>query len=258
MDFVRIKENFKVDFFKKVFFAIAVCGAVFCCAADDVPLYLDVEVLPNALNFYPAPPDTGSAAFAYDVAQYKWGKSMRADSARATLAIAQATTDVAEMMKMFSGAFGMEISQKATPAIFNVVKRGVLTMRLAGRIPKKHYMRVRPYMFFNEPTLLPEYEEEHKTNGAYPSGHTLRGWAMALLLAEINPQAQDAILKYGYEWGQSRVIAGYHWQSDVEASKAIVAATFARLHADDVFLADMKKAREEFRRLSAKQKKKAK
>lgn len=86
-------------------------------------------------------------------------------------------------------------------------------------------------MYFNEPTLLPQFEEEHRTNGSYPSGHTVRGWAMALLLAEINPAAQDAILKYGYEWGQSRVIAGYHWQSDIEASKAIIAGCFARLHA---------------------------
>ena len=81
---------------------------------------------------------------------------------------------------------------------------------------------------------------------------------MALLLAEINPAAQDALLKYGYEWSQSRVIAGYHWQSDIEASKAVVTAVFARLHAEEAFLADMKKARDEFKRLSAKQKKKAK
>ena len=194
-------------------------------------------------------------AFSYDVAQYKWGKSMRADSARAALAIAQATVDVAEMMSMFSEAFGMEISEKKTPAIFYAVKRGVLTMRLAGRVPKKHYMRQRPFMYFNEPTLMPQFEEEHRTNGSYPSGHTIRGWAMALLLAEINPAAQDAILKYGYEWGQSRVIAGYHWQSDIEASKAIIASCFARLHADEAFLADMKKARAEFKRLSTAKKK---
>jgi acid phosphatase (class A) len=180
---------------------------------------------------------------------------MRADSARAALAIAQGTVDVAEMMSMFSGAFGMEISEKKTPAIFYAVKRGVLTMRLAGRVPKKHYMRQRPFMYFNEPTLMPQFEEEHRTNGSYPSGHTIRGWAMALLLAEINPAAQDAILKYGYEWGQSRVIAGYHWQSDIEASKAIIAGCFARLHADEAFLADMKKARAEFKRLSTAKKK---
>ena len=241
--------------FRKFFVVFALFGATLCFAADDVKLYMGAEDLPNALNFYPAPPDTGSAAFAYDVAQYKWGKAMRADSARAALAIAQGTVDVAEMMSMFSEAFGMEISEKKTPAIFYAVKRGVLTMRLAGRVPKKHYMRQRPFMYFNEPTLMPQFEEEHRTNGSYPSGHTIRGWAMALLLAEINPAAQDAILKYGYEWGQSRVIAGYHWQSDIEASKAIIAGCFARLHADEAFLADMKKARAEFKRLSTAKKK---
>ena len=241
--------------FKKTFLTFMICGAILCSAADDVKLYLDAEALPNALNFYPAPPDTNSAAFAYDVAQYKWGKSMRADSARAALAIAQATVDVEEMAQMFSEAFGMEISTKKTPAIMNVLKRGVLTMRLAARGPKKHYNRVRPFMYFNEPTLIPKYEEEHRTNGSYPSGHTVRGWAMALLLAEINPAAQDALLKYGYEWGQSRVIAGYHWQSDIEASKAIIAGCFARLHADDAFSADMRKARAEFKKLSSSKRK---
>ena len=240
--------------FKKTIFAIALCGAILCNATDDVKLYMDASALPNALNFYPAPPDTNSAAFAYDIAQYKWGKAMRADSARAALAIAQGTVDIAEMASLFSEAFGMEISEKKTPAIMNVLKRGVLTMRLAGRLPKNHYMRTRPYVRFNEPTLIPSAEEEHRTNGSYPSGHTIRGWAMALILAEINPAAQDAILKYGYEWGQSRVIAGYHWQSDVEASKIIISGCFARLHANEDFNADMRKARAEFKKLSGKNK----
>jgi len=96
-----------LNHFRKIFVVCALLGATLCFAADDVKLYMSAEDLPNALNFYPAPPDTGSAAFAYDVAQYKWGKSMRADSARAALAIAQGTVDVAEMMSMFSEAFGM-------------------------------------------------------------------------------------------------------------------------------------------------------
>ena len=241
--------------FKKILLA-AFFAAALCFAADDVKLYMDAEALPNALNFYPAPPDTNSAAFAYDVAQYKLGKAMRKDSARAALAIAQGTVDIAEMAAMFSEAFGMEISEKKTPAIMNVLKRGVYTMRLAGRVPKKHYMRTRPFVYFNEPTLMPQYEEELKTNGSYPSGHTIRAWAMALLLAEINPTNQDALLKYGYEWGQSRVIAGFHWQSDVEASKTIIAGCFARLHANDEFNADMRKARAEFKKLKATTKKK--
>ena len=69
---------------------------------------------------------------------------------------------------------------------------------------------------------------------------------MALLLCEINPEAQDDILAFGYEWGQSRVIAGYHWQSDVDASRLVAAAGYARLHTNAQFLADMAAARAEY------------
>ena len=200
-------------------FTVAICGVALCGAADDVKLYMNADALPNALNFLPPPPKVGSAAFAYDSSQYVWGKSMRADSAR-----------------------------------LNVLKRGVLTMRLAARGPKLFYKRPRPYEYFNESTLIPSADEEHRNTGSFPSSHTVRGWAMALLLAEINPAAQDALLKYGYEWGQSRVIAGFHWQSDVDASKLIISGCYARLHADESFNADMRKARAEFKRLSAKSK----
>jgi acid phosphatase (class A) len=74
---------------------------------------------------------------------------------------------------------------------------------------------------------------------------------MALLLIEMNPFAQDALLKDAYEWGQSRVIAGFHWQSDVDASKVLVSGAYPSLHTNDVFMADMRKAREEYKKLSA-------
>ena len=241
-------------FLSRFLLTVAVGGSVLCNAADDVKLYMDADALPNALNFLPPPPKVGSAAFAYDSSQYVWGKSMRADSARAALAIAQSTVDITEMAVLFSEAFGVEISAKKTPAILNVLKRGVLTMRLSARGPKKFYKRPRPYEYFNESTLIPNLDDEHRNSGSFPSSHTVRGWAMALVLAEINPAAQDALLKYGYEWGQSRVIAGFHWQSDVDASKLIISGCFARLHADESFNADMRKARAEFKRLSAKKK----
>ena len=101
----------------KLLFSVALCGALLCArAGDGAELYMGAESLPDALAFLPPPPDTASAAFAYDLAQYEWGKSMRADSARAALAVAHATVDVAEMAALFSGPFGMEISEKGTPA----------------------------------------------------------------------------------------------------------------------------------------------
>lgn len=104
-------------------------------------------------------------------------------------------------------------------------------------------------MFYREGTLIPEYEEDSRQTGSYPSGHTIRGWGMALVLAQLNPARQDEILVAGYEWGQSRVIAGYHWQSDIDASRLLASACFARLQACDKYLEDVKEAREELEKL---------
>ncbi|EGN0484120.1 phosphatase PAP2 family protein, partial [Escherichia coli] len=83
-------------------------------------------------------------------------------------------------------------------------------------------------------------------NGSYPSGHTSIGWATALVLSEINPARQDTILKRGYELGDSRVICGYHWQSDVDAARIVGSAIVATLHSNPVFQAQLQKAKDEF------------
>ena len=217
---------------------------------DEEAMYFEIDDMPNAVVWLPAPPDTTSTQFVYDITQYMWGKTQRLNTDRAQQAINNAVEEIDEMAEQFSVPFGMEISKEKTPAIFKVLYRGVLTARLGATKPKTEYQRKRPYSRFNEPTLLPEGEERLRLNGSYPSGHTVRGWAMALLLCEINPDAQDEILKLGYEWGQSRVIAGYHWQSDVDASRLVAAAGYARLHTNSEFLADIAAARQEYAELS--------
>ena len=59
---------------------------------------------------------------------------------------------------------------------------------------------------------------------SYPSSHAAAGWAVALVLSELNPDRAEPILKRGYEYGQSRVIAGYHYQSDVDAARLAASA----------------------------------
>lgn len=223
-------------------------------AQDPAPseLYFNKSELPNGLVFLPAVPDSSSVKYLYDISQYVWGKSRRQDSLRAQQAIRDVVIDVGEMAREFSPAFGMEISKEKTPAIFKVLNLGVVTMRLSAAKLKTTYKRKRPYVVFSEPTLIPAEEEELRNTGSYPSGHTLRGWGMALLLSEINPDVQDELFKKGYEWGESRVIAGYHWQSDTDASRLLASACYARLHTSEAFLKDMAAARKEFAELKRK------
>jgi acid phosphatase (class A) len=108
-------------------------------------------------------------------------------------------------------------------------------------------MRKRPFMRFNEPTLYPADEPALRKNGSYPSGHTLLGWSSALLLSEINPDRADTILARGLMYGDSRIIVGAHWQSDVNAARLAASAAYARLHTSERFLEQMRLARQEFR-----------
>ena len=207
--------------------------------------------MPNPIHFLPPPPDSGSAAFAYDQSQYRWGKEQRLDSARLAIAVRDADWSINCICREFSEPFGMTISKEATPAIYWMLYVGLISTDMVGKLPKDFYHRTRPYVYYNEPTIYPQDEEELRNNGSYPSGHTIEGWSAALLLTELNPDRADTILARGYMYGQSRVIAGYHWQSDVDAGRLAASAAVARLHADKRFQRLMKKARREYRRLSA-------
>jgi len=239
----------KSKFLSVLLLATLLLSGIIVKAQNACDMYLTDKEVPNAVYWLPAPPAPGLSQFMYDISQYYWGKEQRQDTLRAQKAIREAAYEIVDMVPLFSEAFGFEISEEKTPAIYKVVYRGVETIRLSATEPKATYMRTRPYVYFNEPTLVPQDEEELRTNGSYPSGHTIKAWGMALVLCEINPDAQDALYKLGYEWGQSRVIAGFHWQSDVDASRLLAAACYSRLHTCKEYLDDMKAAQKEFKKL---------
>ena len=190
------------------------------------------------------------AIFAYDFSQFLWGKLQR-NTPRGEQAKEDALLDIDHVLANFSPAMGVVLSRATTPTLAHLLA-GLLNCG-ATTTAKKHYMRVRPFMMFNESSLTPDDEEYLREDGSYPSGHAAYGWAVALLIPEINPARQNELLKYGYEFGQSRVICGVHFQSDVDAGRIMGAAMIARLHADKDFCKKLEKAKKEFVRLNQKQ-----
>lgn len=206
--------------------------------------YLEVEDLPNILSFLPPPPAEGSPVFEADKDIHDWARSLK-PSERTRRAVLEGTTDIDTMALYFSGGFGRKLSKETTPQTMYLLERSIRTFRMAATKPKAAYMRLRPYVYYNEDTLIPEYEEESRPTGSYPSGHTTRGWGMALVLAQLNPERQDTLMSFGYQWGQSRVIANYHWQSDVDAARLMTSAAFARLQACEEYRKDLAAALDE-------------
>lgn len=229
---------------KKATAALILLVICFSALAQKPQSYLDVKDLPDILNFLPAPPAEGSPEFAADKAMHDWARSLKPGE-RTERAAREATTNVDTMALYFSGAFGRLLSEQTTPVTMHLLRRCIRTFRAAATKPKNAYLRTRPYVYYGEGTLFKPTEEKERHTGSYPSGHTARGWGMALVLAQLNPERQDTIMAAGYQWGQSRVIANYHWQSDVDASRMMSSAVFARLQCCEQYLKDLAAAREE-------------
>ena len=236
-----------------MFLAVAL---VFCCAANvqaagdekNGHAYFTKAELPNMANILPAPPEFESARFVADQSQYLWGKLMRLDEARCAQAQRDAVYSMQTIIDEFGGIFGIEITKEGTPEIYSILQDVCASCDSIHSDAKAHFNRMRPYTYYNEGTIVPEKEEKHRYEGSYPSGHTVLGWTSALLLADINqsPKAMERLLARGYEFGQSRVIAGYHWQSDVDAGRMAGSVLYQLIRNHERFIVQLAKARAEF------------
>ena len=211
--------------------------------------YLTLQETADSVQLLPPPPAFDSVAFLADKAAYEQGKFLR-NTPRGAQAYSDADSSADNVTKNFSAPFGYEINAQNTPATFELIA----TMKedagdYATKSAKEKYNRIRPFAFFHEPTCRPDDESKLAKNGSYPSGHTAIGWSVALVLAEINPQRQNEILKRGFELGQSRVICGYHWQSDVDAARVVSSGVVARLHSNPEFVSQLAKAKEEIEKM---------
>ncbi len=201
----------------------------------------------DSLALLGEPPAEGSPLFAYDEAMYREGLELRG-TPRGEQAVRDA--DMRNYSVMFSEAFGLELSKQGTPEIWRLLKRLSKEGGALCRQAKKRYQRPRPFVRYNASSCYPSFDEKIRNDGSYPSGHAMRGWSFALVLAELNPARKEIILRRGWEFGQSRVVCGCHWQSDVDASRKLAAGMVAALHGNPEFIRQMARAKGEMARLA--------
>lgn len=212
--------------------------------------YLPKQEVPNSDALLPSPPGADTTAFILDQEVYRKTRALR-DTARWRQAAEDADLTFPQAAGTFSCALNAPITEEDAPHLYKLLRRTLTDAGLSTHQAKNHYQRVRPFKFYKEASCTPQ-AENHLTDGSYPSGHTAIGWAWALILSEMAPDRTNAILARGLAYGESRVICGVHWFSDVIEGRIMGAGTVARLHADPVFRADLEAAKAELAAVRAK------
>ena len=139
-----------------------------------------------------------------------------------------------------SAVQGFEIANlPATAALLQTVKREANTVSHAA---KEHFDRKRPYEFDASLNVCSQHRGK---NATYPSGHTTMGFAMAVILAHLMPERASSLMSRAQSYGESRMMCGVHYRSDVVAGQVIGTSVALALLQNPQFHADMVAAKAE-------------
>ena len=201
---------------------------------------------PDATRILDAAVTTESQLYYGDMVAYWLAKSER-NTERGRQAVIDADDSMEALFRGFSNTAGVNLSDNKMLYTRTLLEWTTNILKdEAANLKKKTAFRERPFVRFAEPSLIPEKEAEFAESSSYPSTSATVGWGLALVMTELVPSHQNEILKYGYEYGYSRVIAGYHFASDVQAGRILAACVLARLHNHPFFCDLLEKARKEW------------
>ncbi|MFT8809174.1 acid phosphatase [Gluconobacter sp.] len=188
------------------------------------------------------PPAPGSAAQMDDDRVFRVTRALK-DTPRWTLAQNDADLAPAHLVRDFSCATGFDIDLAKAPHLVRVLERIRHAVGRRTSEVKKYWHRTRPFVGTNLPICTsPEGLGLHSS---YPSGHTTAGYGMALLLAHLMPEHASGILQRGRVIGESRIVCGAHWKSDVQAGYLNASSLMDTLLAQPELQDDLAAARRE-------------
>jgi acid phosphatase (class A) len=150
-----------------------------------------------------------------------------------------------------------ELTSGEGEAALAFASRAALQAALATGPAKRYWHRPRPYMASPEVErrgdVAPDYPmpadlARERDISAYPSGHTAFGTACAIVLSQMVPEQRVALFARARLYGESRIIIGAHYPSDVEAGRLIGTAAAAVMLRNAQFQEDLQRARPGLRR----------
>jgi acid phosphatase (class A) len=205
--------------------------------------YLGAGAVPDHRVFLPPPPAVDSPAGVADVAIFRGTRALEGRP-RWQLAASDDRIGSRKMLGDFGCAMGIDFTGVEVPTLARTLVRANADLIAMVGAAKDYYQRPRPFVTESGPICV-AVSADFAASGSYPSGHSAASWLYALLLAEIDPDHAAAIVARGRAFGESRVVCGVHYVSDVEGGRLTTSALVAALHGQPQFEADMAAARAE-------------
>jgi acid phosphatase (class A) len=226
--------------------ALSLSDAALAQGAAPTVGYLSAGEAPDTIRILPGPPATGSGREADDKAIFAATRSLKGDP-RWDLATADADLHPANGMADFACALGVTLDPQTAPTVATLFARISRDARTVIDPPKDRYARPRPYLADTSAPICVDKTDDLAKSFSYPSGHATQSWAWGLVMAELAPDRASEILMRARAIGESRIVCGVHYLSDVQAGRDAGGILVARLHAEPAFQADIAKARAEIR-----------
>jgi acid phosphatase (class A) len=122
--------------------------------------------------------------------------------------------------------------------------------------PKTYWGRARPYVDNPSVERLGDVAPDsplaiaggfERAHTSYPSGHTAFGTACAIVLARMVPEQRAALFARARLYGESRLIVGAHFPTDVDAGRRVGTAATGVMLQNAQFQADLHTARAQLR-----------
>lgn len=207
---------------------------------DACGQYINQSTVPKGQLFLNLPNDTSDAMWPADVYKNFKAYELRSEAIRSSLKQDE-TWGLSSFLERQVPGYGFTPSSGTTPSLIRLLNNGYSSINYVSGMVKNVAKRSRPsQVFYNN-----RFELGNEDSFSYPSSHSCNTWGLAMLLTGTNPWKADTIISRGVAHGQSRVIGGVHWQSDVDDGRILSTACYARMMAEANFLNDLEMAKTE-------------
>jgi len=200
--------------------ALAAGLAAPLAARADTPggsaVLLNPDPLSRVVGLPPAP---GSAVAREDLAILLWLQGARTPEMAANTWLL-----LERNLGTFSRALGVDVA-KTTPQIYGALKTFLKPVDAVKDNLKDRYQRPRPFVSHAQIQPCLPLEKGY----SFPSGHATWYRAASELLADLVPERRERLVAVGSHGGNSRVLCGVHYPSDVQAGQRLGAAAAAQL-----------------------------